>query len=78
MNRRDFLGLAAAGQPLRFLNRKAGLHPFQTREVGQRPHVFLLTLDMVSPDHYHPSRAMHREIHLPHRAVSDVQMVRPI
>ena len=65
MNRRNFLGLAAAADPLRFINRKAGLHPFRVREAGKRPHVFLIALDMVSPDHYHPSRTLHREMNLP-------------
>ena len=48
-----------------FINRKAGTHPFRTRAGGRRPHIVLLTLDMVSPDHYHPSRGLHREMHLP-------------
>ncbi|MBI4877459.1 MAG: sulfatase-like hydrolase/transferase [Acidobacteria bacterium] len=65
MNRRNFLGLAAAAEPLRFLNRKSGVGAFRTRNAGRRPHVFLITADMVSPDHYHPSRALHREMHLP-------------
>ncbi|MDP2996610.1 MAG: sulfatase-like hydrolase/transferase, partial [Bryobacterales bacterium] len=65
MNRRNFLGLAAAADPLRFINRKAGLHPFRVREAGKRPHVFVIALDMVSPDHYHPSRTLHRDMNLP-------------
>jgi arylsulfatase A-like enzyme len=81
MRRRNFLGLASlgaaaadavAGQvaariegPLRFVNRKSGTHPFRAREGARRPHIFLVTLDMVSPDHYHPSRSLHRAMDLP-------------
>ncbi len=86
MNRRKFLGLAAAATAagdtvarevanrteasethpaLRFINRKTGAHPFRARDKGRRPHVFLITLDMVSPDHWHPSRALWRKMQLP-------------
>ena len=70
MNRRSFLGLGLAGAPAlaseqRYLNRKTGANPFRLRDVGKRPHVFLISLDMVSPDHYHPSRTMHRHMELP-------------
>jgi len=50
---------------LRFVNKKTGTHPFRVRDLGWRPHIFLITLDMVSPDHYHSSRLLHREINLP-------------
>lgn len=53
------------GGSLRFVNRKTGAHPFRAREAGRRPHIFLITLDMVSPDHWHPSRRLHREMNLP-------------
>ena len=77
MNRRAFLGMAAASRavaqeiaariegPPRFLNRKTGAHPFRARAAGRRPHIFLISLDMVSPDHHHHTRAMHREMDLP-------------
>jgi arylsulfatase A-like enzyme len=68
MNRREFLGLAALGAAdpgLRFINRKTGAHPFRTTETGWRPNIFLITLDMVSPDFYHPSRSLHKEMDLP-------------
>ena len=77
MNRRAFLGLGAAAQavaqeiagriegPPRFLNRKTGAHPFRARPVAKRPHIFLITLDMVSPDHHHHTRTLHREMDLP-------------
>ena len=50
---------------MRFINRKTGAHPFRATPVGRRPHMFVITLDMVSPDHYHPSRSLHREMELP-------------
>jgi arylsulfatase A-like enzyme len=53
------------GQPVRFVNRKTGAHPFRAREAGRRPNIFLVTLDMVSPDHWHPGRSLHREMDLP-------------
>ena len=46
---------------LRFVNRKTGAHPYRYHERGKRPNIFLITLDMVSPDHYHPSRTLHRK-----------------
>ncbi len=81
MNRRNFIGLTTLGAasaravaqevaqriegPLRFVNRKAGTHPFRARNAGKRPHIFLVTLDMVSPDHHHHTRTMHRDLELP-------------
>ena len=81
MNRRDFLGLAGASAlasqivrrieaqeapaGLRFINRKAGTHPFRTRATDKRPNIFLITIDMVSPDHWHPSRSLWRQMDLP-------------
>src|SRR6266508_4446715 len=50
---------------LKFINKKAGTHPFRVRRLGWRPHIFLITLDMVSPDHYHSSRPLHNQINLP-------------
>ena len=76
MNRRGFLGLGGLGAaaadavaqqvaariegPPRFVNRKQGTHPFRAREGAPRPNIFLITLDMVSPDHHHRSRSLHR------------------
>jgi arylsulfatase A-like enzyme len=75
--RRSFLGWGAACAavaqdvarrtegPARFINKKAGLHPFRAATAVKRPHIFLITLDMVTPDHYHPLRAMHQRMELP-------------
>ncbi len=61
---------------LRFVRQKQARHPFRTRETGQRPHIFLLTLDMVSPDHWHPRRSLHQYLDLPAlRALRDDSVV---
>ena len=81
MDRRTFVGgagmLAAAGHavareiadriegPPRFLNRKTGAHPFRARAVGRRPNIFVISVDMLSPDHWRHSRTMHRDMELP-------------
>lgn len=54
------------GTPLRFLNEKTGRHPFRHhRSPGKPPNIFLITIDMVSPDAYLPSRPLSQELHLP-------------
>lgn len=79
MNRREFLGTTslaalagdAAAQVMpgagetRYVNRKLGAHPFEALASGKRPHIFLICLDMVSPDHYLPSRPLQREMDMP-------------
>lgn len=55
----------AAGKEVRYLDPKRGRNPFLSNPPKQRPHIFLLTADMISPDHYHPSRALHRRMNLP-------------
>jgi arylsulfatase A-like enzyme len=53
-------------KPLRFLDEKTGQNPFRfTRGSGKPPHIFLITMDMVSPDFYQPSRPLSRQLHLP-------------
>lgn len=50
----------------RFLDDKTAKNPFSlSRKAGHPPHIFLITMDMVSPDFYQPSRPLSREIHLP-------------
>ena len=50
---------------LRYINQKTGAHPFTAKPTARRPHIFVITLDMVSPEHYHPSRKLSREVNLP-------------
>lgn len=62
--------------PLRFINKKPGTHPFRARDMGKRPNIFLITLDMVGPDLYHPSRALNKEMDVPAiRALFDDSVV---
>ena len=61
MNRRSFLNLAA----VEYLAPKVGRHPFRRDSSKPRPNVFVITADMVTPDHYHPSRTLHRDMDLP-------------
>ena len=54
-----------ARSQLRFLDAKRGRNPFTATPRQDRPHIFVLTADMVSPDHYHPSRSLQRQMKLP-------------
>jgi len=56
---------SAAVPPLQFINKKPGTHPFRADPPRRRPNIFVITLDMVTPDHYHPTRTLHREMNLP-------------
>lgn len=52
--------------PLSFIEEKTGKNPFRAaKQRGHPPNIFLITVDMVSPDFYHPSRPLSRELHLP-------------
>lgn len=48
-----------------YVDRRQGAHPFQTVHGARRPHIFLICLDMVSPDHFLPSRPLQREMEMP-------------
>jgi arylsulfatase A-like enzyme len=48
-----------------FINQKQGLHPYRRTGTGKRPNIFVVTLDMVTPDHWHPSRSMREHLNLP-------------
>lgn len=50
---------------LRYVNPKTAAHPFTATTPAKRPHVFVITLDMVSPEHYHPSRKLSGAVNLP-------------
>lgn len=49
----------------RFLDPKRGRNPFVATPPENRPHIFVFTADMVSPDHYHPSRTLQRHMNTP-------------
>lgn len=48
-----------------FLNPRTGAHPYCSDATGSRPHVFLITVDMMSPDHWRPGRDATSAVHLP-------------
>ncbi len=55
-----------AAVPLQFINEKTGQNPFRRHRVAERlPNIFVITIDMVSPDFYHPSRPLAKELDLP-------------
>ena len=39
--------------------------PFQLTNAGRRPHIFLISMDMVSPDLYHPDRPFSQHVKIP-------------
>ena len=47
-----------------FIDRKRGRHGFRLAPNGKRPHIFLITADMVPPDHYHRDRPLSRHVNL--------------
>jgi arylsulfatase A-like enzyme len=74
MNRRQFIGGVALGSmaapagaqdDTRYVNPRESAHPFRPRKVDRRPNIFLICLDMVSPDQYLPSRRLQPEMELP-------------
>ncbi|HEU4636575.1 MAG TPA: sulfatase-like hydrolase/transferase [Edaphobacter sp.] len=79
MNRRHFLGVASgaifaggistsdAQQPAdrSFTQPRSGVGPYRKLSGGNRPNIFLISADMVSPDLYHPDRPLSRQVRLP-------------
>jgi arylsulfatase A-like enzyme len=51
--------------PLKFTQERTGAGPFR-RSSGDRPHILLISADMVSPDLYHPSRPVSEHVQIPH------------
>lgn len=65
-------GAVAAAQPRAeencsqsYLDRRAGAHPYCAGPAGSKPHVFVITVDMLSPDHWMPGRAAAASMDLP-------------
>lgn len=56
---------AAPSAPLHFTNELTGDGPFARGPGGRRPNIFLISVDMVSPDLYHPSRPLSRHVQIP-------------
>lgn len=52
--------------PLIFTNEKTGRNPFRHHPgSAKQPNIFLITIDMVSPDFYHPSRPLSTQVDMP-------------
>ena len=75
MNRRHFMGSVAgamitgasatAQNELHFNQPRTGAGPFHLRPGKNRPNLFLISADMVSPDLYHPDRSFSRHVRIP-------------
>lgn len=52
----------------KFLNRKLRQGAYQSNSDKPRPNILFITVDMISPDCYHPSRALSKVIHTPNLA----------
>ena len=50
---------------LRFTQEKTGAGPFAQEPGGRRPHIFLISIDMVSPDLYRPDRSLSQHVQIP-------------
>ena len=56
----------AEGSKQHFLDEKTGKNPFRVSGSQEKlPNIFVITMDMVSPDFYLPSRPLSRELNLP-------------
>lgn len=70
LGRREFmlasLATVSAGraEPLDYLEKKAYRKEFR-RLLGRRPHIILISVDMISPDCYLPSRPLSKVVQLP-------------
>lgn len=50
---------------LEFIQEQTGNGPVRATANGKRPHILLISADMVGLDLYHPSRSLSRHVHLP-------------
>ena len=56
---------AAPAPQLRFTQETTGAWPFAQNSTGKPPHIFLISVDMVSPDLYHPRRPLSKHVQIP-------------
>ena len=56
---------AAPRSPLHFTQQTTGSGPFALTPGSKAPHIFLISVDMVSPDLYHPDRPLSRHVQIP-------------
>ena len=50
---------------LKFTKEQTGNGPFRADTNGKRPHILVISADMVGPDLYHPARSLSRHVHIP-------------
>src|SRR5258705_707725 len=50
---------------LKFTQQRTGAGPFRLPGGGGRPHMLLISADMVSPDLYHPARPVSTHVRIP-------------
>ena len=81
MNRRTFCTLTAGAlfgnqlvdaksqapgtAPLHFTQQTTGTGPFALTQSGKAPNIFVISIDMVSPDLYHPERPLSSHVQIP-------------
>lgn len=61
-------GQSAPAEPAakpRFTQEGTGSGPFSASTNGQRPHILLISADMVGPDLYHPARPFSQHVRIP-------------
>ena len=51
---------------LKFTQEQTGDGPFRADTGGTRPHILVISADMVGPDLYHPARALSQHVQIPH------------
>lgn len=44
---------------------RTGVGSYRTTRAGKKPHLFMISADMVSPDLYHPDRSLSRHVNIP-------------
>lgn len=50
---------------LEFVKQATSNGPYRLNREGKPPNIFVITMDMVSPDLYHPGRSLASHVHLP-------------
>jgi arylsulfatase A-like enzyme len=56
---------APARTDLRYIDVKRGRNAYEYSPPKKRPNIFVLTADMIPPDHYRPGRPLHEHMELP-------------
>ena len=56
---------ATPPSPLKFTQETTGAGPYALSPAGNRPHIILVSVDMVSPDLYHPDRPLSKSVQIP-------------